>query len=269
MARGSSVRVASPSNNTSYTSSSGTSFSCPLAAGVAALVLCVNPNLTPMQVRDALRLTASNNASPNNQFGWGILDALLAVNFFPLPVELISFKASAEINNVHLEWSTATETNNYGFEIERKTGTGNYFTVGFVNGKGSTTSPSEYFFTDIDLKAGNYSYRLKQLDFDGNFEYSNEINISVLIPSDFVLYQNYPNPFNPVTTIKYSIPGISYITLNLYDAIGNKIKTLDEGLKTAGTHENELSANDISSGVYFVKLNTGSGSQTIKIVLAK
>jgi hypothetical protein len=269
MAMGSDVYVAAPWSNTQYTNSSGTSFSCPLAGGVAALVLCANPNLTPMQVRDAMRLTASIHTSPNNLYGWGTLDALQAVNYFPLPVELISFTATAEENNVHLEWSTSTESNNFGYEIERKFGNGNFISAGFINGKGTKTSRTDYLFTDKDLQPGNYSYRLKQVDFNGNFEYSSEINVSVSVPGEYVLYQNYPNPFNPSTNIKYSVPRTSYVKINLYDIIGNKIKTIDEGIKTAGIHQLELSAGDLSSGVYFVILNSDINSQAIKIILTK
>jgi hypothetical protein len=269
MARGSNVVVASPNSNTSYTTASGTSFSCPLAAGVAALILCANPNLTPMQVREAMRLTALNHTSPNNLMGWGILDALLAVNYFPLPVELVSFTGTVEKNNIHLEWTTATEINNHGFEIERKSGQENFYIIAFVNGNGNTTTASNYTFTDENLKPGNYSYRLKQVDFDGSFEYSDEINVSVLIPEVFVLFQNYPNPFNPSTTIKYSVPEQSYIKINLYDVIGNKVKTIDEGLKAAGLHQLELSAGNLTSGVYFVTLSSDAGNQAIKIILTK
>jgi len=268
MAMGSNVYVAAPWSNTEYTNSSGTSFSCPLAAGVAALVLCVNPNLTPMQVRDAMRLTASNHTSPNNQYGWGILDALQAVNF-PLPVELISFTATVQENNVYLEWSTATESNNFRFEIERKFEDGNFITAGFINGKGTKISRTDYLFTDKYLQPGNYSYRLKQIDFDGNFEYSSVINVSVSIPEEYVLYQNYPNPFNPATNIKYSVPKTSYIKINLYDAIGNKIRAIDEGIKTAGIHKLELNAGDLSSGVYFVILSSEINNDAIKIILTK
>lgn len=269
MAMGSSVYVASPFSNTAYTNSSGTSFSCPLAGGVAALILCANPNLTPMQVRDAMRLTASNHTTPNNQFGWGILDAFQAINYFPLPVELISFTGIAENNNVQLEWATATENNNFGFEIERKFENGNFATAGFVNGSGTKTSRTDYLFTDKDLQSGIYSYRLKQIDFDGNFEYSQEINVSLSVPGAYVLYQNYPNPFNPSTTIKYSVPQTSFIKINLYDIIGNEIKTIDEGIKKAGMHQVELSAAELSSGVYFVVLNSDLSSPVIKIILTK
>ncbi|HSP86587.1 MAG TPA: S8 family serine peptidase, partial [Ignavibacteriaceae bacterium] len=246
MAMGSNVYVASPWSNTQYTNSNGTSFSCPLAGGVAALILCVNPNLTPMQVRDAMRLTASNHLSPNNQMGWGVLDALDAINYFPLPVELISFTGISEGNKVKLEWSTATESNNFGFEIERKSEKGNFITAGFINGNGTTTNRSDYLFIDKNLTTGNYVYRLKQIDFDGSFDYSNGINVSVAVPQDFVLYQNYPNPFNPSTTIKYSVPKTSYLKLELYDVLGNKIKTIDEGIKTVGIHQLEFSAENLS-----------------------
>jgi len=269
MARGSSTRVASPFSNTSYSNASGTSFSCPLAAGVAALILDANPNLTPMQVREAMRETASNSSSPDNLMGWGILNALDAINYFPLPVELVSFTGRVENSVVHLSWQTASEVNNHGFEVERKSEQRSFITIGFVDGMGNTTSEVNYTFTDKNVQPGNYTYRLKQVDFNGSYKYSNEINISVAVPGEFVLYQNYPNPFNPSTTIKYSVPTQSYIKLILYDAIGNRIKTIDEGLKTAGIHKIDLNAEGLSSGVYFVTLNSEFNSQSVKIVLAK
>ncbi len=141
MALGSGNIVASPYSDNSYTSASGTSFSCPLSAGVAALILCANPGLTPMQVRDAMRETASQSNNPDNLMGWGILNALDAVNYFPTPVELSSFSASVSDGGVNLVWTTATEKNNRGFEIERKSAGSGYSMIGFVEGNGTVSTP--------------------------------------------------------------------------------------------------------------------------------
>jgi hypothetical protein len=146
---------------------------------------------------------------------------------------------------------------------------GDWEKIGFVNGKGNSAAEQVYRFTDNDLIAGSYSYRLKQIDFDGTFNYSNVINVLVSNPAEFILYQNYPNPFNPSTTIKYSVPEVSNIKIDLYDLLGNKIRTIEEGIKTAGVHFLKFSGEDLSSGVYFVRLSSLINNQYIKIILSK
>ncbi len=163
-------------------------------------------------------------------------------NQTPLPVELTSFSYSIFDNAINLEWQTATEINNYGFEIERQilkqvqNDSEVWEKVGFAEGHGNSNSPKEYSFIDQSVQNGKYSYRLKQIDFDGQFEYSDEIEIEVnFLPTEFALFQNYPNPFNPTTTIKYSIPTVETghapslqlnVTLKVYDILGNEIATL-------------------------------------------
>ncbi|HEY6907204.1 MAG TPA: S8/S53 family peptidase, partial [Ignavibacteriaceae bacterium] len=269
MALGSGDVVASPYDDHSYSYASGTSFSCPLSAGVAALILSVNPGLTPMQVRDAMRNTASQNTSPDNLYGWGILNALDAASYFPTPVELQSFSAVVRNGQVNLEWITATEKNNRGFEIERKSAGSDYMTIGFVQGSGTVTTPNHYSFIDKDNVKGIFTYRLKQIDFDGKFTYSNEVSVDVPAASDFVLEQNYPNPFNPSTRINYSVPSGSRVKLILYDVLGNKVRELSDEFKEAGNYSYTLNADGLSSGVYIVRLNAGTTNKVIKITLAK
>jgi serine protease AprX len=269
MALGSGNIVASPYSDNSYTSASGTSFSCPLSAGVAALILCANPGLTPMQVRDAMRETASQSNNPDNLMGWGILNALDAVNYFPTPVELSSFSASVTDGVVNLIWTTATEKNNRGFEIERKSAGSGYSVIGFVEGHGTVSTPNQYMYTDKSDIRGICTYRLKQVDFDGKFIYSNEITVDVPAASDFVLQQNYPNPFNPSTMIKYSVPEASNVKLILYDALGRQVKVLANEYKEAGNYSYTLNAGGLSSGVYIVRLSSGISNKVIKITLAK
>ncbi len=269
MALGSGDVVASPYSDNTYSYASGTSFSCPLSAGVAALILCAHPGLTPMQVRDAMRETASQSNNPDNLMGWGILNAFDAVNYFPTPVELSSFTASIINGDVNLSWTTATEKNNRGFEIERKAAGSDYSMIGFVNGNGTASTPNHYSYTDNSDIRGNYTYRLKQVDFDGKFTYSNEISVDVPVASDFVLQQNYPNPFNPSTMIKYSVPNASNIKLILYDALGRQVRILTNEFKEAGNYSYTLNADGLASGVYIIRLSAGISNKVIKITLAK
>ena len=119
-----------------------------------------------------------------------------------IPVELTAFNASVNKNDVRLDWTTATELNNLGFEIQRKDKEGNFESLGFINGKGTTTEINEYSFIDSKVDAGNYTYRLMQKDFDGSFAYSHEVEVEINLPLEYSLEQNYPNPFNPTTTIR-------------------------------------------------------------------
>jgi len=269
MAMGSGVYVARSSSPTSYGTSGGTSFSCPILAGAAALVLSVDPTLTPMEVLDLFRQTASRSSNPDNLMGWGIINTLDAIELIPVPVEITLFSGSYVNGNVQLEWTTATETNNYGFEVQKRYDNTSYEKIGFVPGNGTTTNGMQYSFEDNDLLAGRIFYRLKQLDLNGDFEYSNEIMVEVLNLTDYQLFQNYPNPFNPSTTIKYSVPVQSKIKIDLYDIIGNEVSTLFEGIQESGVHDIYLTADNLPSGVYFVSMTSENFSKAIKITLMK
>ncbi|MCK7526628.1 MAG: hypothetical protein MZV64_58055 [Ignavibacteriales bacterium] len=145
-----------------------------------------------------------------------------------LPVELKSFTAQASGNSVNLNWSTATEVNNLGFEVQKKVAD-EFVAIGFINGKGTTTEIQNYSFTDNDLQNGSYTYRLKQVDLTGSFEYSNEVNVEVSGPQYFALNQNYPNPFNPSTKIDFSLAVDSKITLKVFNMLGEEVTTLING----------------------------------------
>jgi len=269
MAMGSGVYVARSSGPTSYGTASGTSFSCPILAGAAALVLSVDPALTPMEILGLLRQTASRSSNPDNLMGWGIINTLAAIELIPVPVEITLFSGNYVNDAVHLEWTTATETNNYGFEVQKRYDNSSYEKIGFVPGNGTTTNGMQYSFEDNDLLAGRIYYRLKQLDFNGDFEYSNEIMVDVLNLTDYQLFQNYPNPFNPSTSIKYSVPAQSKIKISLYDIIGNEVSTLFEGIQQSGVYNIDLTADNLPSGVYFVSMTAENFSKAIKITLMK
>jgi hypothetical protein len=185
-----------------------------------------------------------------------------------VPVELMSFSAATDKNDVVLSWNTATETNNRGFEIQRKNEVGSH-SVGFVDGKGTTTEQHSYLFRDKNLLSGSYTYRLKQIDFDGSFSYSDEVEIEIDQPNVFYLGQNYPNPFNPSTNIKYSVPADGNVTLKVYDILGKEVITLVDEFKQAGTFDVTFDGSSLSSGVYYYRLTSAEMTTTKKLMLTK
>jgi len=190
-------------------------------------------------------------------------------NISIVPVELTSFTAFATGNNVQLEWTTATELNNSGFSIERKSADTDYMEVGFVPGFGTTSEPKSYSFNDQNLPSGHYSYRLKQIDFDGTFEYSSEVEVDVITPIEFNLAQNYPNPFNPSTSIKYSIPKESIVRLEVLNILGEQVDLLVNETKSEGVYEVVWDASSVSSGTYFYRIQAGDFVQIKKMLLLR
>ncbi len=189
-----------------------------------------------------------------------------------VPVELTSFTGSVlqDGKHIHLEWITETETNNKGFSIERRSDIEDWQTIAFVEGKGTTTARHIYNYTDNFITRTSVFYRLKQIDYDGSFEYSNEIEVKPgTSPGSFFLNQNYPNPFNPSTMISYSIPEYSNVTLKVFDILGNEIETLINEEKPAGQYELKWNAEEQTGGVYFYQLRAGSYSETKKMILMR
>ncbi|MEO8231791.1 MAG: LamG-like jellyroll fold domain-containing protein [Ignavibacteriota bacterium] len=187
-----------------------------------------------------------------------------------IPVELTSFTALNNDNEVELRWTTATETNNSGFSIERKNkNEKNWNAISFIDGRGTTTEVTNYSYTDKNLSAGSYNYRLKQIDFDGSYKYSNTVEVEVNTPKKFALKQNYPNPFNPSTTISFEIPKQSNVLIKVYDVLGNEITTLVNEEKPAGSYQVIFDASALSNGVYFYRLQAGSFVETKKMILMK
>jgi len=195
--------------------------------------------------------------------------AVWVENENPFPVELNSFSASAIGKDVKLSWKTVTEVNNYGFEIERSVLNSEWYKIGFVNGNGNSNSPKDYSFVDTKVNAGKYSYRLKQIDNDGKFEYSKTIEIDVNNEKKFELSQNYPNPFNPATTIQFRLPQTGLVKLPLFNILGQEVRTLVNEFMEAGTHSVNFDASELNSGIYIYKLESGSFNQTKKMILVK
>jgi hypothetical protein len=207
----------------------------------------------------------------NSATGWAVGNngTILHTKNGGVPVELISFTATSNTNEVILNWSTATETNNRGFEIQRRTIGSEFFTIGFVNGYGTTTDQHNYSYTDKNLNNGKYYYRLKQFDYNGSYEYSDVLEIDRIGVDSYILEQNFPNPFNPSTKIKYSVPQSSNVVIKVFDILGNEITTLVNDEKPAGTFEVTWYAEQLPSGVYFYQLKTGYYVDTKKMILIK
>ncbi|NOX67517.1 MAG: T9SS type A sorting domain-containing protein [Chlorobi bacterium] len=197
----------------------------------------------------------------------------------PLPVELTSFTATTITKGTMLNWSTATEVNNYGFEVERKSSftlqneSGDSFykweKIGFVEGHGNSNSPNDYSFFDNSSVVGEVSYRLKQIDTDGGFEYSDVVTVTSNKLAKYELHQNYPNPFNPSTLINYSLAKDSRVSIIIYNVLGQKVTELVNKKQSAGNYEIKFDASNLTSGLYFYRLETPNYSKTMKMILLR
>ena len=187
-----------------------------------------------------------------------------------VPVELISFLASRSGSEVVLQWLSATETNNYGYEVQRSTDKVNFETIGFIEGAGTTTSISSYNFTDGDADPNStLYYRLKQIDYDGKASYSGITEVEAESPMGFKLFQNYPNPFNPETVISFSLPKNLSVKVNVYDMTGKEVAELFSGDLNQGYHKLNFNASHLATGIYSCRVLAGDFSSTIKLLLLK
>ena len=191
-----------------------------------------------------------------------------------IPVELVSFAASVTYsensNTVELSWATATELNNQGFFVERKSSNSEWTSLGFIEGQGTTTETHFYTYEDKNVAVGSYSYRIKQMDFDGSSRYYNLSNVvEVSTPYTYSLSQNYPNPFNPSTKISWQLKNDGFITLKVYDQLGKEVATLVNEEKPAGSYEMEFNASSLASGVYYYRISAGNFVDTKKMILMK
>jgi photosystem II stability/assembly factor-like uncharacterized protein len=189
-----------------------------------------------------------------------------------VPVELSSFTANVNSDNISLIWTTATELNNRGFEVERKVSISNDWTsLGFIEGRGTSTEPKTYVYQDFNVNSGiSYNYRIRQTDYDGSVTiYNLAETVTFGTPVNFELAQNYPNPFNPSTTITFSIPQKSEVSVKIYDILGNEVATLVNESKEAGRYSINFNASKYSSGVYFYSIKAGNFTETKKMTLIK
>ena len=244
------VGVNGPNSTTTQTGANGETQFCYIGANVGYDTIIATIRSTGAQAR-AVKLWESS-----------------------LPVELTSFTSTVSGTDVNLNWATSKEINNSGFDIERSVIAGEWTKVGNVTGNGTTNETKLYSFTDKNLASGKYNYRLKQIDYNGNYEYfnlSNEIEIGV--PQKFDLAQNYPNPFNPSTKINFALPKDGNIVMSVFDNSGRLVSKVADGFRTAGYYTVDFSAANLSSGVYFYKLEfSGSGSEftkTMKMTVLK
>ena len=188
----------------------------------------------------------------------------------PLPVELVSFASLVENQNVMLNWVVASEENNSGYEIERNSFGEVWKKIGFVKGAGTTSQPQNYSFNDNGLNSGRYNYRLKQIDYNGNYKYYNLGNEVVIgLPGKFSLSQNYPNPFNPVTKINYELPKQNFVTLKIYDISGREVMQLVNEVQQAGYYSVTFDGRNLSSGAYFYRLSSENFIGIKKMILIK
>ena len=219
-------------------------------------------------------MTSSTNGVPTaadfSALGYGTLEGI-SNGVSPLPVELTSFNAYLKSSTVSLSWNTATELNNFGFEIERRSGNGEWMTVGFVAGHGNSNSPKSYSFSDdVTSLRDAVSYRLKQIDRDGTTDYSATVMVSINAATSVDVISAYPNPFNPTTTVNFTLAAASTVQLGLHDITGREVKSILSGAALGeGAHSQTVNADGLPSGRYFLVLQTAAGRSIHAVLLSK
>lgn len=248
------------------TSADAIIFTTPKSAGLAQSSYFADEGLVAATDASNWITVAAGSATPGQPNGGANTSWILGV----LPVELTSFTASVSDGRVHLNWSTATERENYGFDVERSDDGIVYNKVGFVQGSGNSNAPRTYSFSELPPAGiSNLIYRLKQTDFNGAFTYSPAISVAIANPQGFGLHQNYPNPFNPETQVSFSLPVSAHITLRVYDTLGQMVMELINGTTPAGLHTITIDGSPLPGGAYFCKLETAGYTGTIKMMLLK
>src|SRR3972149_7384985 len=231
-------------------------------------VRAIDGNITNEQYIYRTGGTGTITGITNNVTNFGSLSLDPAT---PLPVELTSFAASVKNYAVHLNWETATEVSNYGFEVERSADKINWTKVAFVNGHGNSNSPKQYSYTDSKISSGKYYYRLKQIDADGAFAYSKEVEVSTgVLLNDFVVEQNFPNPFNPTTTIKFGFKEPVSAKVIIYNALGSEVTTLfNEQTEAGKVYSIDFDGSQLASGIYYYSVSGGNYNSVKKMILMK
>ncbi len=257
-------------------------------SGSDAVNLWVNPALDGTEPSSDIQVTTGTDVGSLGGFhffqrkasGDEDIDGLRIATTWsqaPLPVELTSFSASAAGNTVELKWNTATEVNNYGFEVQRSAVSVQrsvFEKIGFAAGHGNSNAPNNYSFTDHNVSYGRYAYRLKQIDTDGKYTYSKIVEVQAgQKPTAFALDQNYPNPFNPTTTITYKIAEHGFVNLKVYNILGQKVLSLVNQQQQPGVYHVRFNGSKLPSGVYIYRLEVqainNSFSALKKFVLLK
>ncbi len=245
----------------------------------------IKNNIQGSDVYDLYNNCTNDIMAQNND--WGVYDSTLIedhvfhkvddsthglVVFMPfapaLPVELVEFNANLAGDLVELSWTTGTETNNKGFVVERKNG-GEWPVIGFLEGRGNSTLPVNYSFNDRLNTAGIYSYRLRQIDFDGTSETSKVLTIEFKPLNSFVLQQNFPNPFNPSTIINYRVPADGFVRLSVFNTLGEKVGDPVNEFKSAGSYSIQFNGSSLPSGIYIYQLEINGNSLERKMLLLK
>jgi hypothetical protein len=239
------------------------------ASSNGEIIATVTLDITDQNSTSMLSWDEINSAmnTPTNQI---VINNFQGSSDINLPVELSTFSAGINQNKIELTWQTKTEVNNYGFDIERKINEGEWLNIGFVKGSGTTTELNEYSYSDKDIysRGNKFQYRLKQIDNDGSFEYSDIVEVK-LIPSQFELSQNYPNPFNPSTTISFSLPQETQLKITIYNMLGELVDTLVDGTYQAGYHKINFDASNLSSGAYIYRIESNKFTQIKKMMLLR
>jgi hypothetical protein len=274
-------------------------YSSSYTGGYRSVEIALNPSVTGTTVPASptlvgtLRFTITNSSANHNVAWYAPFSAVTTVaggnvtmtwsspNNGPLPVQLTTFSASANQSsgNVMLKWATASETNNYGFEVQKAATNSSsaYATIAnsFVAGHGTTVDAHSYSYTDANASGAPF-YRLKQTDLDGTIHYSDGVQATTVtsveerpLPTSYAMEQNYPNPFNPSTTIDFALPKDSHVTLKIYNAVGQEVATLLDGIRPAGYHSISFNAMKLSSGLYFYRLTAGQSTFLRKMMLVK
>ena len=229
------------------------------------------PLLATVSEEGVVSFTVSPGSDQVNFNALASGDFTLGVIEIPLPVELVSFEGIVDETRTILTWETASETNNAGFYVERAGDSGRYTQVDFVEGHGTTTNATRYEFVDDvrHLSGTTWHYRLKQVDFDGTFEYSKTLSLTIASTNKPQLHEVYPNPFNAQVVLEYELPVEMNVTISLYDAVGQKIGEIARGQLPAGRHQVNYDASNLASGVYMVRMKAGDRIVTRQITLTK